>query len=217
MINLNLRGILGKKFGEKWNLEVRSVYEAFEAIQANCSGINPFFNKIEKFCSHFIVLINGKILRPHLLKSDILKKNDTVDILPIVQGGITVTAAIVLIAIGIVLIAAAIVLTKLMSPKVPKDVQTDSSILGGIRNVTNQNIVVPIGYGRLLVGSAVISSSIDSNYYSYINKIAVSKSNENDLNPNSKFGKDFEKLWNYRGRKVVWYDGLNDLEELRLD
>ena len=47
-----------------------------------------------------------------------------------------------------------------LSPKAPKDVKTNSTILGGIRNVLNRNIAVPIGYGRMRLGSAVISNDI---------------------------------------------------------
>jgi predicted phage tail protein len=32
--------------------------------------------------------------------------------------------------------------------------------LGSIRNVLNRNIAIPIGYGRLRIGSAVISNDI---------------------------------------------------------
>jgi hypothetical protein len=52
------------------------------------------------------------------------------------------------------------VLAVVLSPKQPKDVKTNSTIIGGIRNVLNRNIAVPIGYGRLRIGSAVISNDI---------------------------------------------------------
>ena len=53
-----------------------------------------------------------------------------------------------------------IVLSIILSPKVPKDVKTNSSILGGINNVLNRNAPVPLGYGRLKIGSLVISNDI---------------------------------------------------------
>ena len=48
-----------------------------------------------------------------------------------------------------------------MSPKSPRDVKTNSTILGQLRNVSSRNIVVPIGYGRLRLGSALISNYIN--------------------------------------------------------
>ncbi len=154
MIDITLHGILGKKLGKNWQLNVDSVYEIFEAIEANNQKVNKYFTDFKKFVSHFVVYIDGKIMPAHLLKSKMLENGTKVEILPVVQGGVT------LVVIGILLIVLSIVLAVVLSPKAPKDVKTNSTILGGIRNVLNRNIPVPIGYGRLRVGSAVISNLI---------------------------------------------------------
>lgn len=154
MIDITLHGILGKKLGKNWQLDVDSVFEIFEAVEANNQKINKYFSDFKKFVSHFVVYIDGKIMPAHLLKSKILENGSKVEILPVVQGGIE------LVIIGILLIILSIVLAVVLSPKAPKDVKTNSSILGGIRNVLNRNIPVPIGYGRLRIGSAVISNLI---------------------------------------------------------
>lgn len=154
MIDITLHGILGKKLGKNWQLNVDSVYEIFEAIEANNQKVNKYFTDFKKFVSHFVVYIDGKIMPAHLLKSKMLENGTKVEILPVVQGGVT------LVVIGILLIVLSIILAVVLSPKAPKDVKTNSTILGGIRNVLNRNIPVPIGYGRLRVGSAVISNLI---------------------------------------------------------
>lgn len=163
MIDITLRGILGKKFGEKWNLQVQSIFEIFEAIEANQTRSTEYFRKIEKFFSHFLIFLNGKMVPPHVLKSKILKNNDKVEIVPVLQGGTTIGFIIVLV--GVLLMIASIVLMLVLSPKAPKDVNTSSTVLGSIRNVMTRNIPVPIGYGRLRVGSAVISNSVVSRPY----------------------------------------------------
>jgi len=155
MIDITLHGILGKKLGKNWQLDVDSVFEIFEAVEANNQKINKYFSDFKKFVSHFVVYIDGKIMPSHLLKSKILENGSKVEIVPVIQGG-----GIELIIIGILLIVLSIVLAVVLSPKAPKDVKTNSSILGGIRNVLNRNIPVPIGYGRLRIGSAVISNLI---------------------------------------------------------
>jgi predicted phage tail protein len=155
MVDITLRGILGKKFGSDWRLNVSSVLEIFEAIEANTSSVSRCFRDLQKFATHFMVFIDGKAMPPYLLNSKILKKNDKVEILPVVQGG-----GVTLFIIGVVLTVASIIITKMMSPKAPKDVKTNSTILGGIRNVSAQNIVVPIGYGRLKLGSSVVSNNL---------------------------------------------------------
>lgn len=155
MIDITLHGILGKKLGKNWQLDVDSVFEIFEAVEANNQKINKYFSDFKKFVSHFVVYIDGKMMPAHLLKSKILENGNRVEILPVIQGG-----GVTLVVIGILLIILSIVLAVVLSPKAPKDVKTNSSILGGIRNVLNRNIPVPIGYGRLRIGSAVISNLI---------------------------------------------------------
>ena len=156
MIDITLHGILGKKLGKNWRLNVDSVYEIFEAVEANNQKINKYFSDFQKFVTHFIVYVNGKILPPHLLKSKMLENENKVEIVPIIQGGLAAT----LVVIGIILMILSIVLSIILSPKVPKDVKTNSSILGGINNVLNRNAPVPLGYGRLKIGSLVISNDI---------------------------------------------------------
>lgn len=155
MINVSLYGILAKKFGSFWELDVASVMEIFQAIEANYYNSNKYFNNFNKFFTHFIVYIDGKPMPAHLLKSKILKSNSKVEILPVVQGGLFWFAII-----GIVLIVLSFVLVALLSPKAPTDIKTNSTILGGVRNVLNRNVPIPIGYGRMRVGSSVISNDI---------------------------------------------------------
>lgn len=154
MISITLEGYLGKKLGKSWNLNVRSVVEIFEAIEANTNKITRFHRDLQKFVTHFVVYINGKLMPAHLLNSKILNSGDVLRVVPVIQGGF------IWLIIGIVLIVLSMVLAVVLSPKAPKDVKTNSTILGGIRNVINRNIPVPIGYGRLRIGSAVISNDI---------------------------------------------------------
>jgi len=154
MINITLHGILGKKLGKNWQLNVDSVYEIFEAVEANNQKINKYFSDFKKFVTHFMVYIDGKILPSHLLKSKILENGNKVEIIPVVQGGGA------LIVIGLLLIVLSIVLAIVLSPKAPKDIKTNSTILGSISNVLNRNAPVPLGYGRLKIGSLVISNDI---------------------------------------------------------
>lgn len=158
MTDITLRGILGKKFGEKWKLSVSRVSEIFEAIEANTSKVSAYFRDVQKFSTHFFVLVDGKIMPCHLINSQILNAGSKVEIVPIVQGG---APAAVIFVIGMLMTVLSFVLTKMLSPKAPKDVKTSSTILGQIRNVTQQNIVVPVCYGRLRVGSAVVSNSLN--------------------------------------------------------
>jgi len=156
MVKINLHGHLGKKLGKYWDFEVESVFEIFQAIEANTTKINKYFNDFNKLFTHFVVYIDGKMMPKHLLKSKILKENSVVEIVPVVQG----SWFWALIIVGVLLIALSIVLAIILSPKEIEDVKTSSTALSNIRNVLNRNIPVPIGYGRFRIGSAVISNDI---------------------------------------------------------
>jgi hypothetical protein len=156
MINITLEGVLGQTLGNSWILNVNSVLEIFEAIEANTNKITKFYKNLEKTMTHFVVYIDDKVMPPHLLNSKILNSGSNVKILPIIQGSEPTT----MIIIGLTLIALSMILAVVLSPKQPKDVKTNSTIIGGIRNVLNRNIAIPIGYGRLRIGSAVISNDV---------------------------------------------------------
>lgn len=161
MINIVLHGVLGKKLGRTWLLDVDSVHEIFEAVEANNQKINKYFSDFKKFVSHFVVYVDGKILPPYLLKSKILENGNKVEIIPVVQGSAFISST-AWIVIGLLLIALSIVLSIVLSPKVPKDVKTNSTTLGSITNVLQRNAPVPLGYGRLRIGSLVITNDINT-------------------------------------------------------
>ena len=192
MTEVTLRGILGKKFGEKWKLNVSTVCESFEAIEANTSKVSSCFKDVTKFSTHFFVLIDGKVMPCYLINSKILTGKNKVDIVPIVQGGGPMA---VIFVIGLLLTVLSIVLTKMLSPKAPKDVKTSSTILGKIRNVTEQNVVVPICYGRLRVGSVVISNYLTT-------KQSLSSYSGNTAN--------HKKIFQRRSDQEIW-DSYNSL------
>ena len=157
MVNVTLKGILGKKLGPNWSLSVSSVFEIFEAVEANSSAVSKNFSDLQKFVTHFMVFVDGKAVPYYLMNSKILKQNSKVEIVPLVQG----SAAIIPFVIAMVFSVISMIVVKQMSPKSPRDVKTNSTILGQLRNVSSRNIVVPIGYGRLRLGSSLISNYIN--------------------------------------------------------
>ena len=47
-------------------------------------------------------------------------------------------------------------ITKLLTPKSPIDIKTVSRLFSSYENVSLRNVVIPIGYGRLKIGSIII-------------------------------------------------------------
>ena len=123
------------------------------------------------------------------LKSDQIK---TIDFIPIVEGAgdgmniFTIILAIVLIVWGFIIAAAgnpqlgyAMVMAGLgllaagisnLISKAPKPGEISDSIgsymFNGPQNTTQEGNPVPVGYGRLLVGSQIIAASYDIDYLS---------------------------------------------------
>ena len=157
MVNVTLKGILGKKLGPDWSLSVSSVFEIFEAVEANSSAVSKNFSDLQEFVTHFMVFVDGKVVPCYLMNSKILKQNSKVEIVPLIQGSAPAVPFIIAMIFSVI----SMIVTKQMSPKSPRDVKTNSTILGQLRNVSSRNIVVPIGYGRLRLGSALISNYIN--------------------------------------------------------
>jgi len=167
MVNIKLYGIFENFTKTEWTLNVKTVSEAFEAIEANSGKLIKTLGVLEEYISHFLIYVDGKIMSPDYLNSPILNKNSKIEVVPLVLGsdfGITLLVSLIIMAIstGIQLL-----ITKLLSPKTPKDIKNNSKLFSGYENVTKRNVSIPIGYGRLKIGSVVIS-----NYLYNTNRIA---------------------------------------------
>jgi predicted phage tail protein len=167
MINVKLHGIFEQFVKTEWNLNVRTVFEAFEAIEANSGKLLETLGTFQDYLTHFIIYVDDKPMSVEYLNSPILKKDSRVEVVPLILGsdfGMSFLIGLLLLAIstGIQLL-----ITKLMSPKAPKDVKNNSRLFSGYENVTKRNVPVPIGYGRLKIGSVVVSNGL-----TLINKIS---------------------------------------------
>jgi len=167
MVNIKLYGIFENFIKTEWTLNVKTVSEAFDAIEANSGKLIKTLGVLEEYISHFLIYVDGKIMSPDYLNSPILNKNSKIEVVPLVLGsdfGITLLVSLIIMAIstGIQLL-----ITKLLSPKTPKDIKNNSKLFSGYENVTKRNVSIPIGYGRLKIGSVVIS-----NYLYNTNRIA---------------------------------------------
>lgn len=187
MKTILLLGELGKNFGKKFEMDVKNPAEAVRALCANFPEFQRYVLESGKRNVFYKVLV-GKQARTAEQLHDPSGK-DVIKIVPIIGGSggranpFTFIAAAVLIVASIALnavfpgnpvspylmnagIAMAIggviqMLTPL--PKAPNQDKPDnkpSYIFNGAVNTTAQGYPVPVGYGRMIVGSAVISAGI---------------------------------------------------------
>lgn len=132
-----------------------------------------------------------------------VKNLETIDIVPIIEGsgqsildiftailgvilivvgivvGITTGIGFVLVIAGLALLSAGIINLLSQGPELQdfKDRQKTSFLFSGPTNTINEGGPVPIGYGRLMIGSSVVSASYDVGYFDANDNFRVIKSN----------------------------------------
>ncbi len=178
MKTIILLGELGKRYGRKHKLDVKTAAEAVRALCANFKDFAGFVSTSQERNVGYRV-IN---VREDLGVDEIHQPaGKTITIAPVIAGagggwgkiiiGATLIAASVLLPPGpwtqpLMTIGASLVLAgaaQLLSPvpKKPDESKNDQSyIFDGATNTTSQGYPVPVGYGRMIVGSAVISAGI---------------------------------------------------------
>lgn len=185
MKTIRLYGDLGKKFGRVHRLDVAT---AAEAIRALCANFPAFRSELENNRAVGYRVVNGRheLGDEREVQSPLSK---TLRIIPVVVGAsgatkvllgfVLVVAAFVLVATGVgaaftpymFKIGAVLILggvaemlsppPKVDGPQEPPD-QKPSYLFNGPVNTAAQGHPVPLLYGRMVVGSAIISAGITS-------------------------------------------------------
>lgn len=183
-----LLGELGKRYGRRHQLDVKSAAEAVRALMANFQDFAAFVSSSQERNVGYKVLS----LRDELGEDELHNPaGRTITIAPVVAGaggvvgkilaGVALIAAAVLVpglgavalfgtttlasvAFGVGLSLALGGVAQMLAPTPPssgpQDEQEPSYVFDGAVNTTSQGYPVPVGYGRMMVGSAVISAGI---------------------------------------------------------
>jgi len=158
---INLHGKIGKEFGERWELDVESIVEALRAIEANTGRFFQYLSKNREENKTFSFILDGcdqKIDKEEELLAPLPARCKEFHIIPNAEGAGPLTPFFVNLAIAL---ATGFIMRALFKPPKPEEEKrTKSFLFSGAENVTSQGIPVPIGYGRLLVGSVVVSATM---------------------------------------------------------
>jgi predicted phage tail protein len=199
MTQVTLHGILAKEFKQSFSLAIKRPKEVFDAI--SCAHSN-FRNRIAELANqgiHFTLLVDGKKMTS-MEELSIASDNQKIDIIPVICGsgpiGMIVVGAVValggaaiggvvgglLLSVGVGLFMMGIQMMLAPKPKMerPESVVNSakqSFLFASKANVAEQGIPVPVGYGRLRVGSAVIQSTIKSYPQGFEKEIALISDN----------------------------------------
>lgn len=193
MTQVILHGILAKEFRKSFSLAIKRPKEVFDAI--SCSHDN-FRNRIVELSNqgiHFALLVDGKKMTT-IEDASISSGAQKIDIVPVVCGagfgfvpfviGAVVKAATFVagnaflssLVVGVAMMGIQMMLAPKPEMQRPESVVNSakqSFIFSSKANVAEQGIPVPVGYGRLRVGSAIVQSTIKSYPQGFEKEIAL--------------------------------------------
>lgn len=186
---IKLRGSLGRLFCKELVLDIISVADAIRGL---CANFPEFQKEVISEGKYYKVITNKNSIGLEANEIGMLSKElNEIEIIPVVSGsdgGKKIIAGIILVAaayfggqyydpgtfgaavadtamnVGVNLILSGAVQLLFKPPEAEYDDTTDivSYNFSGPVNTTPQGLPVPLGYGELLVGSSVISVSLDT-------------------------------------------------------
>jgi predicted phage tail protein len=180
LTKVRLYGVMGKKFGKEWMLNVSSPSEALRMIEANKPGLTRWMieNK-ETYDKYRVTCINADGIEEDLnddsysLERGQLKEIRFAPLTAGASGVVKIFVGVILVVAGLyfnqpwmVKIGAALILGGVIEalsprPNTKKDGETPGSYyFDGAANTQRQGSPVPLIYGRVLAGSQTISASI---------------------------------------------------------
>ena len=184
MINLKIYGRLRKFIGKSsFEIEANSPRKAFNFLIANYENVEDHI-KDQEYC----ILVGGVKINEDMLDMEIESDVKIIpvvhgNIIPFVLGGFSLIAGIKGSIFGITLLPkVASFLTSLgtglllqgvsnlLAPSPPsagqqEDPRDQSFVFSGLLNNTKQGVPINIVYGETLIGSTVVSSSVDTFQY----------------------------------------------------
>ena len=166
MTEVYLHGILGKKYGRRHRFAVNKPKDALLALEANHEDFLKELKQLSNQNIYYTWIADNQVLgnRDLSFKASKIKRLDFVP--TIVGGGPWAIAAGIIISVASA-VYSYVQAGKVEYPKIPGAQGTTSAnnrslAFSNRENITEQGNPVPLVYGRIKVGSAVIQSSVKS-------------------------------------------------------
>lgn len=166
MTEIHLHGILGQKYGKLHKFSIKEPKDVIRALDSNYEDFTKDLKDlIKKNIVYTIVADNQWVQGNIFLNKKNIKK---IDFVPTILGsgpiGFAIASLIVAIASAVYSYVQA---GKQQYPEIPgaegvSSVNSRSLAFSNRENITEQGNPVPLVYGRMKIGSAVIQSSIKS-------------------------------------------------------
>jgi predicted phage tail protein len=169
MTTITLHGVLAKEFQKSFNLSIKRPKEVFDAISCSYPQFRHRVVELAQQGIYFTILINGKKIEK--IEDLQVRTEQSIDIVPLIcgSGPAAIVPFLIAAAKTVAISAVMIGLQMLLAPK-PKMERPTSNVSAAKQsfnfsskaNVAEQGMPVPVGYGRLRVGSVIVQSSIKS-------------------------------------------------------
>ena len=162
MTKIKLHGILAKEYGEIFNMKISKPRDVIKAIDCNRSGFRKRVVDLQKQGFVYDILVDKKrMTKESFLNS---KSPHQIDLVPVIVGSGLPLLEVILIDVAQVAISYALMDPGTLDGGEATVGSTKGSLLfqGGNANVASQGSPIPIGYGRLKVGSQIVQSSVKS-------------------------------------------------------
>lgn len=179
MKTIVFHGLLRKLFCKEVKINAANFKDIFRSLSCNYNDYNKKINKIRKTCCGLAVIIDGKLFHKDYEESDHdIREASVVEIIPCSKINLFGTLVAVFISIGlskllanvvaflvIVLISYGIsyLVSKLLGGRgAGNGIKTASYLFSNRENLAARNTPISLNYGRLKLGSSVISGLIFS-------------------------------------------------------
>jgi predicted phage tail protein len=188
MTNVILHGALARRFGKIHRYNINKPVDAVRALMATQKGFRNILKRWGREGKLYEIICDGRVVET---EEDLLhgRPIETVEIVPVVMGAsrvLKIIVGVIMIIIGVVLTAygygalgkifirlgAALIIGGVMEILFPPpsadpgqfhtEAQGKSFLFANVQNTTNRGLPVQIGYGRLRVGSQIVSTELAS-------------------------------------------------------
>ena len=156
---------------------IDSFDELISCISAHFDNFGKEVNKLREKFDGLLIIVDGFIVDNGTVLNQKIRNAKVIELVPVLSLAAfasstilftSITATTVAGKIGVFLVNTIIMsvisfgisflINKLLSPKNPKQVQTSSYIFSSKENTASRNTPIPVSYGRLRIGTNIVSS-----------------------------------------------------------
>jgi len=159
--------------------------DIIKCLQVNFPKLGTRIRSLNHIFDSVVIVIDGKIVSDSQLLNQNIRNCKVIELLPVQVFSAFFTAAAtatlltkaLVFAANVIVISAlsfgiSFLISKLLTPKDPKQVKTSSYLLNAKTNIAARNAPIPIGYGKLRVGSLIVSTFVTNFDYSQFDPAA---------------------------------------------